>query len=71
MKTIYCVCGLGSDERIFIKLNWKNEWLPEKLYHLHGTPDRIFPYPLVHPTHTIASAGHFLVFRHAKEVSAI
>lgn len=52
-------------------LNWKNEWLPDKLFHLHGTNDRIFPYPLVRPTHTIASAGHFLVFRHAKEVSAI
>ncbi len=22
MKSVYCICGLGSDERIFSKLNW-------------------------------------------------
>jgi hypothetical protein len=22
VKTVYCICGLGSDERIFSRLNW-------------------------------------------------
>ncbi|MFT3702355.1 MAG: hypothetical protein QM802_08300 [Agriterribacter sp.] len=22
MKTVYCICGLGADERIFSKINW-------------------------------------------------
>jgi pimeloyl-ACP methyl ester carboxylesterase len=52
-------------------LNWKNEWIPENLFHLHGSNDKIFPCTLVHPTHTVASAGHFLVFQHPKEVSVI
>lgn len=52
-------------------LNWKNDWTPENLYHLHGTNDRIFPYSRVSPTHTIPSAGHFLVYQRAPEVSAI
>ncbi len=38
MKTVYCICGLGSDERIFSKLTWNADvavhyiqWLmPEK-----------------------------------------
>lgn len=52
-------------------LNWKNDWLPEKLFHIHGTNDKIFPYSLVHPTHTITAAGHFLVYQRAGQVSAI
>lgn len=52
-------------------LNWKNEWLPANLYHLHGTRDRIFPYSRVKPTHTIDAAGHFLVYQRAGEVSEI
>ena len=52
-------------------LNWKNEWIPPNLFHLHGANDKIFPCALVHPTHTIASAGHFLVFQYPEEVSDI
>ncbi len=52
-------------------LNWKNEWIPPNLFHLHGANDKIFPCTLVHPTHIIASAGHFLVFQHPEEVSNI
>jgi len=52
-------------------LNWKNEWISENLFHLHGANDKIFPCSLVDPTHIVASAGHFLVFQHPKEVSEI
>lgn len=52
-------------------LNWKNEWLPEKLYHLHGTNDKLFPHRLVNPTHSIETAGHFLIYQHPQQVSDI
>ncbi|MBW7889612.1 MAG: alpha/beta hydrolase [Chitinophagaceae bacterium] len=52
-------------------LRWNNEWQPPALYHIHGDKDRIFPYSLVTPTHTIPSAGHFLVYQEAERVSAI
>ena len=52
-------------------LNWKNEWRPEALFHIHGTHDKIFPYRLVHATHTIPSAGHFVVYQRPGEISAI
>jgi hypothetical protein len=52
-------------------LNWKNEWRPESLFHIHGTRDKIFPYGLVHPTHTISAAGHFMVYQRPGEISAI
>lgn len=52
-------------------LHWTNEWQPPALYHIHGDKDRIFPYSLVTPTHTIPSAGHFLVYQDAERVSAI
>lgn len=52
-------------------LSWKNEWQPEILFHIHGTNDKIFPYGLVHPTHTISAAGHFMVYQRPGEISAI
>ena len=52
-------------------LNWKNKWRPESLFHIHGTRDKIFPYGLVHPTHTISAAGHFMVYQRPGEISSI
>ncbi|HEX5025829.1 MAG TPA: alpha/beta hydrolase [Agriterribacter sp.] len=52
-------------------LNWKNEWLPEKLFHLHGKKDKLFPHRLVNPTHSIEAAGHFLIYQHPQQVSNI
>ncbi|MGN6439613.1 MAG: alpha/beta fold hydrolase [Agriterribacter sp.] len=52
-------------------LNWKNDWVPENFYHLHGSNDKIFPHSRLKPTHIIDGAGHFLVFQRASEVSEI
>ena len=52
-------------------LNWENDWLPEKIYHLHGSDDKIFPHSKLKPTHLIPDAGHFLVYQRAEEVSKI
>ena len=52
-------------------LNWKNDWQPETLYHIHGNRDKIFPYSRIKPTHTIDSGGHFLIYQQADMVSSI
>lgn len=52
-------------------LNWRNDWIPEKIYHLHGSNDKIFPHSKLKPTHVIPGAGHFLVYQNADEVSEI
>jgi pimeloyl-ACP methyl ester carboxylesterase len=52
-------------------INWRNEWLPPFLYHLHGSNDRTFPLKNIHATHIVPGGGHFMVMNRAKEVSAI
>lgn len=52
-------------------LNWKNEWIPEKIYHLHGDNDKLFPISKVSPTHTIKNGGHFMVMTKCAEISEI
>lgn len=52
-------------------INWKNEWRPDHLFQIHGTQDRIFPYKLVQPSHTIPGAGHFMIYQYPEKVSAI
>ncbi|MBX3253398.1 MAG: alpha/beta hydrolase [Chitinophagaceae bacterium] len=53
-------------------LNWQNNWQPAvTVYHLHGSNDKIFPLTNVQPTHTIAGAGHFMVFQRPGEVSGM
>lgn len=52
-------------------LNWKNDWQPGNIYHLHGSNDKIFPISNLQPTHTVSKAGHFMVFQYPGEVSQI
>jgi len=52
-------------------VNWKNEWLPRQLYHLHGSRDRMFPLRRVKATHVVREGGHFMVNNRAEEVSTI
>ncbi len=52
-------------------VNWRNEWRPSFLYHLHGSNDRTFPLKNIHATHIIPGAGHFMIMNRAKEVSGI
>jgi len=58
------------DWAIHVILNWKNEWQPEKIFHIHGDDDKIFPINRITPSHTIKNAGHFMIMNRAKEVSA-
>lgn len=52
-------------------LNWKNDWMPERLYHVHGENDHIFPVRRVNATHVIPRAGHFMVMNKCAEISEI
>jgi pimeloyl-ACP methyl ester carboxylesterase len=52
-------------------LTWKNQELPGRLYHLHGSRDGILPCWCTKPTHTISKAGHLMVLTRAEEINAI
>lgn len=52
-------------------LTWQNTTLPQNLYHIHGTADRVLPIGLVQPTHTIKNGGHFMVVSHAPQVAQL
>ena len=51
-------------------LNWRNNWFPTEIYHVHGDADRLFPIRKVSPTHVIKGGGHFMIMNKAAEVSA-
>ena len=42
-------------------LNWKNEHLPENLFHIHGAKDRIFPLKKVKPDYIVNTGGHLMI----------
>lgn len=52
-------------------LLWKNTSTPKNLVHIHGTADRILPLRFVNANYTIKGGGHFMVFSHAQQVSAL
>lgn len=50
-------------------LNWKNNWVPPGVIHIHGDEDKIFPIREIRATHIIRGATHFMVHNRAKEVA--
>jgi pimeloyl-ACP methyl ester carboxylesterase len=50
-------------------LNWKNDWKPVNLYHIHGDADRIFPVKKVKPDCIVKGGSHFMIFSKAKDVN--
>jgi pimeloyl-ACP methyl ester carboxylesterase len=50
-------------------LKWKNEDIPQPLYHLHGTRDEVLPVKYTRPTHIIKKGGHLMVMNRATEVN--
>lgn len=52
-------------------LNWKNEWLPKNLVHLHGSDDHIFPLKYVNPDYIIKGGGHLMLMNNADQVNDI
>ena len=50
---------------------WQNEIIPDNIYHIHGTGDRIFPLTFVEPDITIDKGGHFMIMNRANKISQI
>ena len=57
------------DWAVDVILNWKNDWQPPNLMHIHGDADRIFPFRKVQPDFIVKGGTHFMIFSRAKEVN--
>ena len=52
-------------------LNWRNEERPARLFHIHGTSDRIFLHQFTHADYKIEKGTHLMVHNRAGEISKI
>lgn len=52
-------------------LNWRNNWQPPVLFHIHGDNDKMFPIKKVSPTHIVKGGGHFMIMNKADEISSL
>ncbi|MEM8723746.1 MAG: alpha/beta hydrolase [Cyanobacteria bacterium P01_G01_bin.39] len=50
-------------------ITWKNEVIPDNIYHIHGESDRIFPYQFVQSDFSVNKGGHFMVMNRASYIS--
>ena len=50
-------------------INWRNNWQPPELFHIHGDNDKLFPIKNITPTHIVEGGGHFMIMNKAEEVS--
>jgi pimeloyl-ACP methyl ester carboxylesterase len=50
-------------------LNWRNDWLPDNLIHIHGDKDRMFPIKKISATHVIPNGTHLMIYNRAKEIA--
>ncbi|WP_412469254.1 hypothetical protein [Pedobacter sp. KLB.chiD] len=58
-------CAIGSI------LSWRNKTVPERIYHIHGTDDKILYSKKAMPDFVIENGTHFMVYQNAKEISRI
>ncbi|NEP17915.1 MAG: alpha/beta hydrolase [Leptolyngbya sp. SIO4C1] len=52
-------------------VTWRNQTVPERLVHLHGGCDRIFPLRFAQPSCVIDEGGHLMIMNCAIKVSAL
>ena len=50
-------------------VTWKNELIPQNVYHIHGEGDRIFPYRFVHEDFGVEHGGHLMIMNRAERIS--
>jgi pimeloyl-ACP methyl ester carboxylesterase len=50
-------------------LNWKNDWQPASLYHIHGNADKLFPIKKINAQFVVNNAGHLMIMNKAAEVN--
>jgi hypothetical protein len=49
-------------------VNWKNNWQPENIVHIHGDRDKIFPAKKLNGTHIIKEGTHMMIYNRAAEI---
>lgn len=52
-------------------LNWKNDWYPPNIVHIHGTRDHIFPIKHIKADYLIKGGGHLFLMDMADKVNEI
>jgi hypothetical protein len=52
-------------------INWKNEWRPENLIHIHGGKDHIFSIKNIKADYIIPDGGHFMIMNRSEKVNTI
>lgn len=50
-------------------IRWKNQTIPDTIYHIHGTCDRVFPLNFVEANVTVEKGGHFMIMNRAEQIS--
>lgn len=66
---------LVDTDAVFLKwainqvVRWQNETIPDSIYHIHGTSDRIFPLTFVEANVTVENGGHFMIMNRAEQIS--
>ena len=68
---------INDTDRRFLKwaigsiLSWRNDLIPERLYHIHGTKDKILYSRKSNPDFVIENGTHLMVYQNAAEISEI
>ena len=52
-------------------LSWENKVKPEKIFHIHGTKDKILYSKKAMPDFLIENGTHFMVYQNAKKISGL
>ena len=52
-------------------LSWENKIKPERIFHIHGTNDKILYSKKTTPDFVIENGTHFMVYQNASEISGI
>lgn len=52
-------------------INWKNNWQPDHIVHIHGDKDRIFPVKRITSAIVIKEGTHMMIYNRADEISNI
>ena len=52
-------------------VGWRNELIPNNVYHIHGESDRIFPYKFVKEDFSVTKGGHFMIMNRAEYISQL
>ena len=50
-------------------LNWKNDWLPDNIVHIHGDKDKVFPIKKIAASHVVKNGTHLMIYNRGKEIS--